>query len=486
MLELPENLKSGEVACLFPVIAETGKEQRASSIFLSVLSAVPQFAAALLGQIEQKVGKRSSVDTFTEIVFKSGEAAGKRNRPDGMIVLSNGKRKWSCLIESKIGNNSLEPEQIERYLRLARENNVDAVLTISNAFAAVPTHHPVNVPRNLLRLTSLYHLSWRGILTEALLIHEESGDLDPEQAFLLREFIRFFTHDSAGVTGFTSMPKEWSTTIEKIQAGGSVTKTDGEIIVGAWHQEIRDLSLILSRIISCRVTTKISRAHHNDPEKRCADDTKQLCENGILNADFLVPNTASPISVVADLGARSLRISMCVDAPKDKAKNVSRIKWMLRQLREVEIGEVYVAAIWASSSKKTVLPLKDLKENPAKLEEGSSANQIRAFEVTLTSGSARRFSGVRTFIEEIELLAPQFYEAVGQHLESWTPSPPKPKHSIASVEEVPEKKKDTSSNTEIKNVSEKEGAGNAHTDLLDIPPFLTRLLHSDRRDPSGQ
>ena len=476
MLQLQENLKSGEVARLFPVIAETGKEQRASSIFLSVLSAIPQFAAALLEQLDQRIGKRTSVDTFTEVVFKTEVEKGRGGRPDGLIRVTTGSRVWTCLVESKVGNNALQLDQLERYLRLARENNVDAVLTISNAFAAVPSHHPVKVQRTLTRRTRFFHFSWSGILTEAVLLHEQNKDLDQEQAFLLREFIRFFSHGSAGVTGFTSMPKEWSAAIEKIQAGGGVNKLEGEEIVAAWHQEVRDLSLILSRIISCRVTTKLSKLHLADQERRNIDDLKQLCEKGVLSAEFVVPNTVSPIMVAADLNARSLRLTMCVDAPKDKARNISRIKWLLRQLKDVEMGEVYVGALWASRSAKTVLPLRQIKDDPTLLEQGATGSEIRAFEITLTSGSARRFSGVRTFIEELELLAPQFYEVVGQHLESWKPSPPKPRHTVKLPTDDEPATADKSDMKSKEKVESNDNAGNAHSDLLEIPPFLSRLL----------
>lgn len=467
-MKLPDNLKSGEVARLFPVIAETGKEQRASSILLSVLSAVPDFSSAILGQLGQRVGNRTKVDTFTEIVFRNDSDSTKRDRPDGLIRLSVGKRTWTCLIEAKIGNNPLDVSQVERYLRLARDNSIDALLTISNQFAGVPTHHPVPVQKTLTRKVELFHLSWSAILTEALLLHEESAVSDPEQAFLLREFVRFFSHASAGVAGFTSMPREWSDAVDKIQAGGQVNKTDGAIIVDAWHQEVRDLELIMSRIISCRVSVKIPRSQVNDPQRRIDTDLKHLCHEGQLLAEFEVPNAASPIAVMADLKARSLRISMLVNAPKDRVRNTARTNWILRQLKNLELDDVFICALWVGRSARTVFPIKDIQSNPSKLEEGRKGSEIRAYEITLTSSSARRFAGIRTFIEEIEMLAPKFYELIGQHLEAWLPAPPKPKHSVQK--EDPKMKEDIVQSAP----SEPLMAGNAHTDLLEIPSFLAR------------
>jgi len=147
-MELPEYLKSGEVARLFPVIAETGKEQRAASIFLSVLSAVPPFAEVVLAQIGQRIGSRTTVNTYTEIAFRNEDKSMRRDRSDGLVEVLSGSRKWSALLEAKIGTSTLDGGQIERYVKLAKDNSVDAVITVSNEFAALPTHHPVALSKS--------------------------------------------------------------------------------------------------------------------------------------------------------------------------------------------------------------------------------------------------------------------------------------------------------------------------------------------------
>lgn len=176
---------------------------------------------------------------------------------------------------------------------------MDAVLTISNEFSAIATHHPLQVQKTLIKKVELLHFSWSAILTEAVLLHEQAAIKDPEQAFLIREFVRFFSHESAGVAGFTMMPKEWSLVVDRIQAGGKVTPPDGAVIVDAWHQEIRDLTLIMSRIVSCRLSTKLPRSHIIDPGKRKTDDLQILCEKGSLLAELEVPNAASTIKINA-------------------------------------------------------------------------------------------------------------------------------------------------------------------------------------------
>ena len=59
-MELPKNLKIGEVARLIPVVADSSKEQRAASTFLAVLSVVPDFANVQLVVLDV-LGKEVSV-----------------------------------------------------------------------------------------------------------------------------------------------------------------------------------------------------------------------------------------------------------------------------------------------------------------------------------------------------------------------------------------------------------------------------------------
>ncbi len=485
-MDLPEYLESGEVARLFPVIAETGKEQRAASIFLSVLSAVPPFAEAILSQVGQRIGMRTTVNTYTEIAFRNEDKSARRDRPDGLIEILSGARKWSAVLETKIGNSALDGDQIERYIRLAKDNAVDAVITVSNEFAALPTHHPVALPRTLTRKVSLFHFSWMSILTNAVLLLEQKALDDKEQAFLLREFTRFFSHPSAGVGSFTSMPKEWSDAVQSLQAGGNIPKNElGREIVASWHQETRDLSLRMSRIVGCDIQTKLSRVHTKDADARLRDELDFLCSKGVLEAVLHVPNAASDLRLIADLRARALRVSMELDAPKDKRTNKARLNWLLRQLMDAPGEDVSLRVKWASRAADSVYLLEDIREDPERIERVTHKSEVRAFEVTLTSGSAQRFKGRRTFIEEIELLTPRFYELIGQHLRSWKPAPPKPKHSVTEqplVEDATTISPTAEKRPAATSAEDKPQAGNAHDQLLEIPVFLRRAI-SDKPMP---
>ena len=468
-MDFPSYLKSGEVARLFPVISDSGKEQKATSIFLSVLSAVPKFADGVLSQIGQRVGTRAIVNTFIEVVPAKSVIANKKDRPDGLIEVQVGKKRWLALVEAKIGTSKLDKNQVERYLQLARENGIDAVITISNEFSSSPTHSPVKVNKNLIRSVHLLHFSWTALLTNAVLMHEQGERLDTEQAFLIREFIRFFSHESAGVSGFTSMPPAWGEEIGHIQAGGFIQKGDNAAdIVSAWYQELRDLALQMSRAIGCNISLKMSRAHESDPELRLKNGSEFLATHGKLESILEVPNAASDLFITADLRAKSIKVAMKLDAPKERKTTKARVNWLLRQLKDIKLNDVKVGVVWASRVATSYFSLEELLENPEIVNEVTTSSEVRAFEVIVTTSDTRRFKGRRTVIEDLEDLVPRFYEFLGQHLRAWNPSPPKPVHSVQ------EKGSTDPKNPPIAK-SEAGIAGNAHNDLLEIPNFLKRI-----------
>ena len=69
MDKLPEYLKRGEKARLFPVLADTSKEGRSTSILLSCLANVREFGQVMLSSVNKKVGKLGNIATYTEVAF---------------------------------------------------------------------------------------------------------------------------------------------------------------------------------------------------------------------------------------------------------------------------------------------------------------------------------------------------------------------------------------------------------------------------------
>lgn len=65
------------------------------------------------------------------------------------------------------------------------------------------------IPKRLLTKVKLYHLSWRLILSTAILMRNRTEIDDREKLFALEELIRFLRDGSVGNKRFTMMPPSW-------------------------------------------------------------------------------------------------------------------------------------------------------------------------------------------------------------------------------------------------------------------------------------
>src|SRR5207249_3108539 len=123
-------------------------------------------------------------------------------RPDGLIVVSRGAKSWSALVEVKTARNKLEPQQVDNYIDLARQNQCDALLTISNQYVTRSSEYPLPVSKKKLGKMRIHHWSWIQVLTEAIMQREHRGIRDPDQAYILNELIRYLRDSRSGAATF--------------------------------------------------------------------------------------------------------------------------------------------------------------------------------------------------------------------------------------------------------------------------------------------
>ena len=150
-------LQAGQIARLIPSVTESKREERATSSLLATLMVVPAFAQEVLGEVGAPTGKRAKVRCYTEVAFRTKDQ--RKPRPDGLIVVTVGSREWSAFVESKVGTAELKKEQIEEYLNLAKDLGIDAVITVSNQFAPLPTHHPLPISKQKTRSVAVFTTS---------------------------------------------------------------------------------------------------------------------------------------------------------------------------------------------------------------------------------------------------------------------------------------------------------------------------------------
>lgn len=422
----PDYLVQGDSARLIPVGSESNKEARVLSVSLAMMTQIPSLSKNLLASCNYRLGTRAKLHAWTEVTLGTKD---NKDRPDALLKIVNGKSTWTALIEAKIGKAVLSEEQVSRYIALAKEHNIDAVITVSNQMVARADHHPISIPKNQLRKVELFHWPWAWILSEAEILKAGDSIEDSEQSYMLNEFIRYLEHHSTGVEGFTQMNKGWKAVVKDAVSQTKLKRTDQNVeeTVGAWLQEQRDLTLLMSKHIGKNIHLKIDRKVKDDPVARLKLRITDFCDTNSLFAALQIPDAASDLLIQAHLPTRSISASMKLKAPQDKKSTAARVNWLLRMLKNAEQDtRIIIKASWPSIIDDTSCALSELAEEPDKIQCSNSKHAPTAFEVVLLQDSTVRFSGSRTFIEDVEEVARSFYDQVGQHLKAWQPSPPKP------------------------------------------------------------
>lgn len=438
--------ENANVARLIPHVNLKQNEERLTSIVLASVKIVPEFADVLLASLGQRIGTRSKIDCFVELQLERNAKTNKASeRPDGLIVHRTGRSQWICLIEAKSGNDKLDLAQVEKYIKLAERHNgqrstqknpvpnIDAFLTITNDFVAVPEHHPLakDLPKKLKASPDVYHWSWTYILTQAELLLSQDDFTDLTKRAVIKELVEYMESANSGVQQFTQMNDGWRQFIQLSQKREITNKTkDGQELlencVSAWHQECRDIVLLLSREVRAPVALKLSRAHTKDARKRLDDDIKKVLNEFVLECEIEVPKAASLISIKADTYGRRLALSITLDCNGVRKSPEATLNWFLRQL---DIKSEWPLSLICIGPRNKRYPtsfkcseiLKDYSHVVGDKLDFTPERLEFTWEVNMSSDMDKS----RKFIERLEDSVRDFYRNVVQNMKSAPPIPPK-------------------------------------------------------------
>jgi hypothetical protein len=414
--------ESWQQARLIPTSGINGQEEaerRATSALLAVMSAVKEFGTALT----KPYGAPASwLETYIEVPFMTAD--GKKVFPDGLIRARRGSKSWTALVEVKTGDGLQRTEQVEHYLDIAKAEGFDAVLTISNEIAYSPHVHPVTVDKRKVRSVALHHLSWSEVLTEAIKQRVYRGVADPDQAWILGEFIRYLEHPKSGAIGFDDMGEHWVAIREAVANGTLRLNNQGLTdVVHRWEQLARFSAMELGRELGADVQVALTRAESADPQLRVDAQKRQLVDSGLLSFVLRIPDAISDLSITADLRASRVSAQVDLDAPGE-GRQTTRVNWLIRQLADAP-PQLCIDA-WTQGARQSLSELLgDVRESPDKLV-ADPKKDIRRFRLAATTqlGAGRKV-GRNSFIVSILDIVHSFYGDVVQGLTAWTPKAPK-------------------------------------------------------------
>ena len=305
-MDILDKLSHGEPARLIPILAEGKKEERATSALLATMAIIPTFAEKLLSSLNVSFGKRSKIECFTEVRFADYDEF----RPDGLIVIRTGKKVWSAIVESKVGNAKLDQTQFDNYASLAKKVGVDALITFSNQYAVKSDHHPLAIPKRTLKFIQVGHISWLAVKSETMLLCANRGIDDPEQAFILAEFLRFLSHEASGISTNISLSKQWGELIDHVQSRLGLSGKESMLIsaISDLQQLSKFISLELAMSIERPVSIAMSSKRLKDPDLNFKEDLSTLRANKVFTFAYDVFGCDSQMIVTLDLAKKSLEI----------------------------------------------------------------------------------------------------------------------------------------------------------------------------------
>lgn len=293
-----------------------------------------------------------------------------------------------CHYRSKIEAAELNVPQVERYLDLARSQGIDAVITISNQFSNIPSHHPLKVNGQKTRTVGLYHWSWKSILTEAILHTDDNKEFknidDETQRYILLELKRFLEHKNTGVTDHAQMNKSWTRICSE---GGLEKKTeDTSNAVLSWHNLCSDISLSLSKKIGINVTQTMPKKYKTEKNaynEKLKDDVDLLFTDGTVETSFNIKDAASKLSLLANIKEKYITVSMTLRVSKDAKTAQGAIGWIRKQLKDVELNDVHVTACYAGKNTNKTCDLNTLLDIGHSALNDNNKNIPHSFEIYL-------------------------------------------------------------------------------------------------------
>ena len=422
-------------------ISKFGDELSLASVFLSALRLVKEFRENFLKEIGMSSGGRIYV--YTEVSFPKSSS---EHRIDGLILIVKGDEiRDAALLEMKKGSNILEQAQVEAYINIATEWGIDKLITVSNEFVLNAKQTPLKF--KIPKAFNLYHFSWTDILTIAqiLLFKNKDGNriADSDQIEILNEVVAYFDSDGSGVCGFNRMKDGWKALGEAIAKESVLEDNDIEEAISSWHQEEKDMALMLSRKLGALVRLENSKGGRTFADT-VSESIKKFKEVKQFSSTLSIKDAASDISIVAYADQKKVKMFVSLLAPQDK-KTKGQISWLKKDqiekckekipkeestiLKKALFEELFrnlvIAVCVKHSRAATNIPWQSLEDKIDELKD----KDITQFDIAWSRDFGRDFYAPQKFIEEIEKMLLHFYAAIAQNIKSY--KPPAPQIKIA-------------------------------------------------------
>ncbi len=438
-------------ARLFPTAHITSAREaeiRATASVLAMVRAVSEFGRSIVRLAGGPAGK---IGSYTEVPFelqrrgKSPEAI----RPDGIISSLRAKKEWAALVEVKVGANPLDPDQVEKYHHLARQERFDALVTISNEPARPGGLPPVRLDGRRLRSIPVVHFSWEHLLSEAQMLSRKKAISDPDQKWMLDEWILYVDNPASRILEPPDLGTYWRAVLNSAKTGSLVANSpELRDVVENWIGYLQRISLRMRAKLGAEVRMRLRKTDREVPEMHIQRLAEQACAKGMLSGTMQVPDAAGNLRTELFLHSKTVRHLITIRAPTS-GRQATRLNWLAKQLRRSpELPEdLRVTVKWdkrgmtsAARGEQVIADAGALlfEENGSRI---SRARIPRSFEVEVVSGFPRgKGRGSAALLDGISHDVTDFYRSVVEQIVPYVPPAPRlPEHQTSMTAKDPRK-----------------------------------------------
>jgi len=272
------------------------------------------------------------------------------------------------LVEVKVRRAILNPEQIHKYHRLARQEGAGAMITVSNQPALPDGRPPVSLDGRRLRGIPVTHFSWERLLSEAQLLSRKKEVSDPDQKWILDEWIRYVDDPKSRIIVPPDLGSHWGDVLKAARTG-ALEQSESELrdVASFWMGYLRKTALRLRAKLGVDVQLRLSKKEKSDSALHLERLVASARTSGTLPGILRVPDAAGDIQIEVFLPSRSVRYGLEVTAPTE-GRQATRVKWLWRQLRGLSLpGDLLVTAEWSARNLLTSVPASQFVEDPGAL-----------------------------------------------------------------------------------------------------------------------
>jgi len=398
---------------------------QAASKLLSALMSVESFRVTMFEGLGLEVGEGSKLSCLSNFAFLTEDNGVQKpketnHRPNGLLYLQTTRFMWSALMVTRISGVELETDALAHCVEIAKQNHVNAILTVCDTFTARPSVLPVEIEKSMVEDLEIYHLPWGRIYTATKQVLLNDANMSADDRVTLSDFVAYMEDKTGCLDATSRLQPETSSIARLVTSGATIDPTSKDVlnVVASWHENLKYLGFKLREQFNCDVAVNGADILISPSRDQLDQDAAYFAQSNQLLGAFSISNGAAIISLKIDLLRRTANYSMLVNPVAENNKSASQLSSILKKLKNSETVDLYIKAVYADNAIPKQAPLEMVMNDHAILNADHSNATPDVYEVLMVRDIAGDLEAMDLLVKQIDDGLLSFYEHVTQNLSS--------------------------------------------------------------------